>query len=137
MKLNYLPIIILLAVAISLFFWPSMISVHYSGDMSCPMISSIMPDCSDMSGGAPILNIHISALKNALSFIIIGLAFLAVVKILLFAFRLDDIASQKISFSKTVSLRIKIYNIIADTRALFGDQIFLGLCRGAINTRAF
>ena len=132
-------IIVLVAVFGLFSFWPNIIEAHYSGSVSCPLIS--MGDssgCQNMSNHINNLIVHISNFISMIHAILAGGIFslLVICAIKLFkeihSARTDNFCVRKKKISQFIKYRDRL-NLSIKLVCL----LLLGFRRGILNTKVF
>lgn len=134
MKLRYLVLITLIAVFAVFSFWPFLLGAHYNGLVSCPIFSTGMAGCADITH-ANILISHILDFKIMFSCIFaVGVLFFILKIFRGYEGGMINLVDTK--YSNKNSQYIKLYNSISDD--FKADYLlFGGFRRGILNTKVF
>lgn len=131
-KINIIFIIFIVLTIFS--FWPNLISAHYSGLISCPILSGGMAGCADIAHASMLIS-HISDFKILLSCIFAVGALFFILKFFRGYARgiIDSIDAKS---SNKNSQCIKLVGLIADS--FKADYLLAsGLRKGILNTKVF
>jgi len=131
-KFNIIFIIFIVLMIFS--FWPNLIGAHYSGAISCPILSGSMAGCANIAEHINFVISSISDFKGILNFVLVFDIFA------LFVFIASLFGDNFILLPKAkknyFSFLIKFLNLAANS-AKSGNLLFLGLKRGILNTKVF
>jgi len=128
-------IIFIIFIVLTIFsFWPNLIGAHYSGAISCPILSGSMAGCANIAEHINFVISSISDFKGILNFVLVFDIF-AIFVFIASLFGGNFVLLPKAKKDNS-SFLIKFLNLAANS-AKSGNLLFLGLKRGILNTKVF
>lgn len=135
MKSKILILIILISISALLSFWPSFLSAHYAGVVSCPIVMGEMSGCQNMAGHMNNVLTHISSFSSMLAFILVA-GFLGVAALVFAIFDAIGLTNDHNFHGKTSRYFLKLFSFLSLV-IRFQGNIFQGLRSGILNTKVF